>query len=140
MRQSGYVSFFFSLWAINKMDAILFTGKELRTHLSNCDLNLFLHPSSTSLPSSPLFHPSFPFPDPALFTEKKIFFSFCVYVQFEDIDIEDKLDCFFVKWLKLDCSKAAQHFCTDRCIHEHLQCIAMLRASLHKVRCTVNMA
>merc|ERR1712218_349864 len=87
------------------MDANFCIGEELRTHLSNCDLNLFLHPSSTSLPSSPLFHPSFPFPDPALFTEKKIFFSFFVYVQFEDIDIEDKLDCFFVKWLKLDCSK-----------------------------------
>ena len=39
-------------------------------HLSICDLSLLVQPSSTSRPSSPLFQPSFPFPDPALFTKK----------------------------------------------------------------------
>ena len=41
-------------------------------HLSICDLSLLVQPSSTSRPSSPLFQPSFPFPDPALFTEKSL--------------------------------------------------------------------
>ena len=61
-----------------------------------------------------------------------------MYVQFEDIDIEDKLDCFFVKWLKLDCSKLHS---TSVLIDAFMNIYnALIRASLHKVQCTVNMA